>query len=69
MVAAGSGRRGDPGSSALVEHDGLGILVCHLRHVTQDVLFCDDSKQAPAGERGQQRDRERHTQTQRGGRG
>lgn len=32
---------------ALVEHYGLGILVCHLGHVTEDIFFCDDSKEAP----------------------
>lgn len=38
-----------PGRSRSVEHNGLGILVCHLGHVTEDVFFCDNTKQPPAG--------------------
>lgn len=38
-----------PGKSGSVEHDGLGILVCHLSHVTQDIFFCDNTKQPPVG--------------------
>lgn len=33
----------------LVEHDGLWILVHHLRHVTQDVLLGDDPEETTAG--------------------
>lgn len=38
-----------PGKSGSVEHDGLGILVCHLSHVTKDIFFCDNTKQPPVG--------------------
>lgn len=38
-----------PGTSGSVEHDGLGILVCHLSHVTKDIFFCDNTKQPPVG--------------------
>lgn len=31
----------------LVEHYGLGILVCHLGHVTEDIFFCNNTKEAP----------------------
>lgn len=31
----------------LVEHDGLGVLVHHLSHVSQDVLLGDDAQEAP----------------------
>ncbi len=40
---------GRPGRSGSVEHDGLGILVCHLSHVTKDIFFCDNTKKPPAG--------------------
>lgn len=36
-----------PGKSGSVEHDGLGILVCHLSHVTKDIFFCDNTKKPP----------------------
>lgn len=38
-----------PGRSGSVEHDGLGILVCHLSHVTKDIFFCDNTKKPPVG--------------------
>ncbi|KAK5893390.1 hypothetical protein CgunFtcFv8_006266 [Champsocephalus gunnari] len=41
---------GRPGRSRSVEHDGPGILVCHLSHVTQDIFFCDNTKK-PSAER------------------
>lgn len=40
---------GAPGRSGLVEHDGLWVLVGHLGHVTQDIFFCDNTKEPPAG--------------------
>lgn len=43
-----------PGKSGSVEHDGLGILVCHLSHVTKDIFFCDNTKKPPV-----ERERER----------
>ena len=46
-----------PGRSRSVEHYGLGILVCHLRHVTKDIFFCDDTKQPPVGGAEEQRNR------------
>lgn len=36
-----------PGKSGSVEHDGLGILVRHLSHVTKDIFFCDNTKKPP----------------------
>lgn len=39
-----------PGKSGSVEHDGLGILVGHLSHVTKDIFFCDNTKKPPVGE-------------------
>lgn len=41
----------------LVEHYGLGILVCHLGHVTEDIFFCNNTKEAPT-KRGTERGRE-----------
>lgn len=31
----------------LIKHDGFGVLVCHLGHVSQNILFCDDAKKSP----------------------
>lgn len=31
----------------LVEHYGLGVLVCHLGHMTEDIFFCNNTKEAP----------------------
>lgn len=31
----------------LVEHYGLGVLVCHLGHMTEDIFFCNNAKEAP----------------------
>lgn len=45
---------------ALVEHYGLGVLVCHLGHMTEDIFFCDNTKEASAErERGGEEDRQR----------
>lgn len=30
----------------LVEHYGLGVLVCHLGHMTEDIFFCNNTKEA-----------------------
>lgn len=32
--------------TALVEHYGLGVLVCHLGHMTEDIFFCNNTKEA-----------------------
>jgi hypothetical protein len=34
----------------LIKHDGFGILVGHLSHVSQNVLLCDDTKKPPGVE-------------------
>lgn len=34
----------------LIKHDGFRVLVCHLGHVSQNILFCDDSKKSPGVE-------------------
>lgn len=31
----------------LIKHDGFRVLVCHLGHVSQNILFCDDPKKSP----------------------
>lgn len=51
---------------ALVEHYGLGVLVCHLGHMTEDIFFCDNTKEAPAERErergGRKTDREKESQ-------
>lgn len=49
---------GGPGRSGSVEHDGLWIEVGHLSHVTKNIFFCDNTKQAPAG--GDTEEEQRH---------
>lgn len=31
----------------LIEHYGLWVLVCHLGHMTEDIFFCNNTKEAP----------------------
>lgn len=40
----------------LIKHDGFRVLVCHLGHVSQNILFCDDAKKSPGVERKQRKD-------------
>lgn len=37
----------------LVEHYGLGVLVCHLGHMTEDIFFCNNTKEAPRKRKGE----------------
>lgn len=51
---------------ALVEHYGLWVLVCHLGHMTEDIFFCDNTKEASAerggrGMGGRKTDREKES--------
>lgn len=40
----------------LVEHYGLGVFVCYLGHMTEDIFFCNNTKQSPRKRKGEKYD-------------
>lgn len=40
----------------LIKHDRFRVLVCHLGHMSQNILFCDDAKKSPGEETKQRRE-------------